>query len=54
MCFPIYQKYRIYALFPGHVDTLLRYGISDIHNQNVIFDEVNDRLVVIDLGGGVL
>ena len=35
-------------------ETMHRYGISDIHNQNVIFDEVNDRLVVIDLGDGVL
>ena len=35
-------------------ETMHRYGISDIHNQNVIFDEVNGRLVVIDLGDGVL
>ena len=34
--------------------TMCSYGISDIHNQNVIFDEANDRLVVIDLGDGVL
>ena len=34
--------------------TMHSYGISDIHNQNVIFDEANDRLVVIDLGDGVL
>lgn len=34
--------------------TMYKHGISDIHNQNVIFDEVNDRLVVIDLGDGVL
>ena len=34
--------------------TMHRYGISDIHDQNVIFDEVNDRLVVIGLGDGVL
>lgn len=34
--------------------TMYKYGISDIHTQNVIFDEVNDRLVVIDLGDGVL
>ena len=34
--------------------TMYKYGISDIHTQNVIFDEVNDRLIVIDLGDGVL
>ena len=34
--------------------TMYKYGISDIHNQNVIFDEENDRLVVIDLGDGML
>ena len=35
-------------------ETMHIYGVADIHNQNVIFDEVNDRLVVIDLGDGVL
>lgn len=33
---------------------MCKHGVSDVHNQNVIFDEVNDRLVVVDLGAGVL
>ena len=33
---------------------MYKHGVSDVHKGNVIFDEVNGRLVVIDLGSGVL
>lgn len=35
-------------------ETMWKHGVSDVHNENVIFDEVNNKLVVIDLGDGVL
>lgn len=45
---------KLKARFKDVQETMWKHGVSDVHNGNVIFDEVNDRLVVIDLGDGVL
>ena len=32
---------------------MYKYGVHDVHSKNVIFNEANNRFVVVDLGGSV-
>lgn len=45
---------KLKARYQDVLVMMYKHGVSDIHNENVIFDEVNNKLVVIDLGDGVL
>ena len=45
---------KLEARYTDVFEMMYKNGVSDIHKENVIFDEVNNRLVVIDLGDGVL
>lgn len=44
---------KLKARYQDLVVMMHKSGVSDIHNENVIYDQVNNRLVVIDLGDGV-
>lgn len=44
---------RLKTWYQDVLAMMCEHGVSDVHKQNVIFDEVNDRLVVVDLGDGV-
>ena len=44
---------KLKARYQDVVVMMNKHGVYDIHNENVIFDEVNNKLVVIDLGDGI-
>ena len=53
-CFMTKEGKKLKERFQEVRATLYKYRVTDIHHENVIYDQVNNRLVVIDLGGGVL
>ena len=53
-CFMTKEGKKLKERFQEVRATLYKYRVTDIHDENVIYDQVNNRLVVIDLGDGVL